>query len=83
MTPKKSYYERVAKTLIKNMERRQMEAYYCSDCASAVQKVLELMPHGSSIAWGGSETLVESGLKDPLDPNFYNFIDRDNARTKE
>ncbi len=83
MTPKKAYYERVAKTLIKNMERRQMEAYYCSDRASAVQKVLELMPHGSSIAWGGSETLKESGLMDALDPNLYNIIDRDTAKTKE
>lgn len=83
MTPKKAYYERVAKTLIKSMERRQMEAYYCSDCASAVKKALELMPKGSSIAWGGSETLEESGLKDALDPNLYNIIDRDTAKTKE
>jgi hypothetical protein len=65
------------------MERRQIEAYYCSDRASAVQKVLELMPHGSSISWGGSETLKESGLMDALDPNLYNIIDRDTAKTKE
>jgi len=83
MTPKKAYYERVAKTLIKNMERRQMEAYYCEDCAAAVQKVLELMPHGSSVAWGGSVTLTESGLMDALDPNLYNIIDRATAKTKE
>ncbi len=83
MTPKETYYERVAKTLIKNMERRQMEAYYCADRASAVQKVLELMPHGSSVAWGGSVTLTESGLMDALDPTLYNIIDRAAAKTKE
>ncbi|HHX19663.1 MAG TPA: lactate utilization protein [Clostridiaceae bacterium] len=83
MTPKQAYYERVAKTLIKNMERRQMEAYYCADRATAVQKVLELMPHGSSVAWGGSVTLTESGLMDALDPGLYNIIDRAAAKTKE
>lgn len=83
MTPKKIYYERIAKTLIKNMERRQIEAYYCSDRTAAVQKVLELMPHGSSVAWGGSVTLTESGLMDALDPDLYNLIDRDTAKTKE
>ncbi len=83
MTPKKAHYERVAKTLIKNMERRQMEAYYCPDRATAVQKVLELMPHGSSVAWGGSVTLTESGLMDALDPDLYNIIDRATAKTKE
>ena len=39
MTPKQAYYERVAKTLIKNMERRQMEAYYCADRARRTKSI--------------------------------------------
>lgn len=56
MTPKQQYYENIAATIIKNLNKRQMEGYYCPDSASAVQKALELMPEGSSISWGGSMT---------------------------
>ena len=60
MTPKQIYYENAAATIIKGLEKRQMEGYYCPDRTSAVAKALELMPEGSSIAWGGSMSLHES-----------------------
>ena len=83
MSMRKTYYERLAETMIKKMERRQMEAYYCPDRVSAVQKVLDLMPAGSSVAWGGSVTLTESGLRDALNPDTYTVIKREEAKTPE
>jgi len=83
MTPKKQYYENVSKTIIKGLEKRQMEGYYCPDCESAVKKALELMPEGSSIAWGGSMTLTEAGLMDAIRKGSYQIIDRDTAKTPE
>lgn len=84
MTPKQTYYENIASTIIKNLEKRQMEGYYCPDSASAVQKALELMPKGSSIGWGGSMTLTETGLMDALRADdSYRLIDRDTAKTPE
>ena len=82
MSMRKTYYERLAETMIKKMERRQMEAYYCPDRVSAVQKVLDLMPAGSSVAWGGSVTLTESGLRDALNPT-YTVIKREEAEDTE
>ena len=49
--------ERLAKTLIKNLHRRHIEAFYCSTKEEAVKKVSELIPNGSSITWGGSMTI--------------------------
>ena len=85
MTPKQTYYQNVADTIIKGLRKRQMEGYYCPDRASAVKKALELMPEGSSIGWGGSMTLSETGLMDALRQSreLYSLIDRDTAKTPE
>lgn len=81
--PKKKYYENIATTIIKNMEKRQMEGYYCPDKQSAVKKALELIPKGSSIGWGGSITLSETGLMDAIQNGDYKIIDRDEAKSLE
>ena len=83
MTPKKQYYENISNTIIKGLEKRQMEGYYCPDCESAVKKALELMPEGASIGWGGSMTLTEVGLMDAIKKGSYEIIDRDTAKTPE
>lgn len=81
--PKKKYYENVANTIIKNMEKRQIEGYYCSDKKSALKKALELIPKGSSIGWGGSVTLSEIGLMDAIQNGNYKIINRELAKTSE
>ena len=40
MTPKAKYYETLANTMIKNFEKRRMEAYYCPTAKEAVEKAL-------------------------------------------
>ena len=84
MEPKKQYYENVAATIIKNLEKRRMNGFYCADKESAIAKVLELMPAGSSVGWGGSMTLKDNGFFDAIaEANAYQIIDRDTAKTKE
>ena len=83
MTPKQIYYENAAATIIKGLEKRQMEGYYCPDRTSAVAKALDLMPEGSSIAWGGSMSLHESGLMEAVCQGSYEIIDRESAKTPE
>ncbi len=62
MTPTNTYYKRLAETIIKNLERRQMQAHYCPTAAEAVTLVTELIPGGSLVSFGGSMTLKESGM---------------------
>ncbi len=83
MTPKQKYYEKIAGTVIKNFAKRQIEGYYCPDSKSAVKKALELMPEGSSVAWGGSMTLTETGLMEAIKDGSYRIIDREGCKTKE
>ncbi len=83
INPKEKYYENVANTIIKNLSKRQIEGYYYPDSASALKKALELMPKGASIGWGGSMTLVETGLLDAIKTDEYRIIDRDIAKTPE
>ena len=83
MTVKQKYYENAANTIIKNLEKRHMEGYYCATKEEAVKKALELMPEGSSIGWGGSETLSETGLMDALTEKEYRLIDRKAGTTPE
>ena len=74
---KQIYYENVANTIIKNLNKRQMEGYYCLDSKSALKKALELMPKGSSIGWGGSKTVVDTGLMREIKNGDYKIINRD------
>ena len=75
--PKQKYYENVANTIIKNLEKRQIEGYYCKDKKSALKKALELIPKGSSIGWGGSMTVIETGLMDAIQNGDYKVINRE------
>lgn len=83
MTPKQKTYELTAQNIIRNLAKRQMEGYYCPDRASAVEKALSLIPQGSSVAWGGSMTLAETGLMDAVKNGSYQVIDRDQAKTPD
>ncbi len=82
-TPLETRNELLAKTLVSKLERRHFEAYYCSTAEEAVEKAMSLIPEGSSVAWGGSVTIRESGLTQALHDGNYEVIDRDLAKTPE
>ena len=62
MTPQELRNERLAKTVIKNLQRRHIEGFYCPTAEEAVKKVSELIEDGSSVTWGGvlDRDLVET-----------------------
>lgn len=74
--------EKLAPRLIKALQARKFEAYYCPTAAQAVEKALSLIPEGSTVSWGGSATVQESGLLDRVREQFP-FIDRDTAKSPE
>ena len=81
MTPKEIRNERLAQKMIKNLERRNMEACYCATTAEAIERVMGMMPSGSSISWGGSMTIRDMGLTAALhNAGCYDLIDRDLAK---
>ena len=84
MTPKQQAYKSLGNTMIKNFNRRGMEAYYCATCDSAVALAMELMKDGGTVGMGGTETVKEMGLLDAVkSAENLEFIGRDLAKTPE
>ncbi len=79
----KTYYEKRAQVLVKNLKSRHFEAYYCPDSASALAKALELIPEGASVGWGGALSAQQIGLIDAVKSGNFAAIDRDAATTPE
>ena len=80
-TPTKMYYETLANTVIKNLEKRQMEGYYCSTVEEAEKKVFSFLTDNCAVSFGGSMTLEDTGLLTALrhDPSIR-LIDRATAK---
>lgn len=83
MSALSTYYEKQAETIIKHLQKRGMEGYYCSDSKSAVQKALSLIPEGSTVTWGGSESIKECGLVDALKDAPITIWDRKDVKPED
>ena len=68
---------------VKNLESRNMEAYFVKTKEEALKKALELIPEGSSISWGGTVSAKEIGLLDAVHEGNYEVYDREEAQTPE
>lgn len=82
-TPTQKYYEKRGRILVKNLQSRRFEAFYCASKEEALEKALELIPEGSTIGWGGALSAQQIGLQDALNQGNYNAIDRDRCTTRE
>ena len=83
MSALSTYYEKQAETIIKHLQKRGMEGYYCSDSKSAVQKALSLIPEGSTVTWGGSESIKECGLVEALKDAPVTIWDRKDVKPED
>lgn len=84
MTAKQQAYKALGNTMIKNFKKRNIEAFYCEDSASAVALAMELMKDGGTVGKGGTETVKEVGLLDAVkSAEHLTFIDREVAKTPE
>lgn len=78
----KLYFKRGSQ-LVKNLQNRHFEAYYCPTKADALEKSLELIPNGSSVAWGGTMSAIQIGLIDAVRNGEYVALDRESCKTVE
>ena len=83
MTPKQLAFQAAAESIIKNLNQRNMEGYFCEDSTACVKKILEMMEDGAVIGWGGSQSIAECGLMDAIHNGRYTLIDRMTAKTPE
>ena len=70
------FMEKRAQAVCQALERNRMTGLYLAEPAQAAEKVLAMIPPGSSVALGGSLTLVESGILEGLRSGDFRLIDR-------
>lgn len=80
--PLKLRYEKLGPAVVKALQKRHFEAYYCSTAAEALSQAIALIPEQDTISWGGSMTISQIGLLDYA-KSHYKVIDRDTAKTPE
>ena len=84
MTPQEERNQKLAERMIKSLNCRNVEAFYCPTGKEAVEKVSELIEDGSSVTWGGSVTVRSLGIPDALrNRGTLEVLDRDLVETRE
>ena len=71
------FYRKRAEVLVRNLQRRHFEAYYCATREEALKQVLSLIPEGSSVGWGGAISAEQVGVQEAVRAGNYTAIDRD------
>ena len=82
--PQKTFYANQAASIIKKLQLRKMQGYYCEDVESAKKKLTELLGEGKkAVGYGGSMTLDQNGFKDAVTAAGHELIIRENYKTDE
>lgn len=72
----------LAQTMIKNLEKRNMEGYFAETSEEAVALIMEkFLTSGKTVCFGGSMSLAESGLMEALQGSDCVLYDRTTAKT--
>ncbi len=69
--------------LVKALKARHYDAYYCATVEEMRRKVAELIPQGSSVSWGGSMSIRDTGVTAMLKKGGYEVYDREEVTTAE
>lgn len=80
LTQRKMQYDKAGPKVAEALNKRHFEAYYCSDRAEALEKILELIPQDHVVSWGGAATVDELGVKEALRQRGQAVIDRETAK---
>ena len=84
MTPNEQRNERLGAKMVKAMQRRHFDAYYCATASEAKAKVNELIPDGASVTWGGTMTVRDMAIPKMLqERGTLKVWDRDKVETPE
>lgn len=75
--------EKLAETVIKGLQSRNMSGYYAASKEEALKQALELIPAESTISMGGCMSAHEIGLINALENGNYHYLDRSKMEPRE
>ncbi|MDR3282988.1 MAG: lactate utilization protein, partial [Candidatus Methanoplasma sp.] len=73
----------LAPRIVEALKGRRFDACYCKTSEEARERALSLLPRNSSVSWGGSVTLQQTGILDAVREGGFKIIDRESADTPE
>lgn len=76
MDENKTVYKSQSEEIIKNLKKRNIDGTYFEKTEQAVASILKMIPDGSVVGLGGSESIIESGLVDALRKKDIRLLDR-------
>ena len=79
----KTRNERLAQTVLKGLQSRNMTGYYAEDKEAALKQALELIEENSTISMGGCMSAHEIGLVQALQEGNYQYLDRSKMEPRE
>ena len=75
--------KKLGDTVVKALESRHFEPYYCDDREQAKALVMSLIPEGASVSFGGSATIDQIGIIPSLKEGNFRVIDRNSVPAEE
>ena len=75
--------KRLAQTVIKGLQSRNMTGYYAEDKEAALKQALKLIEENSTISMGGCMSAHEIGLVQALQEGNYQYLDRSKMEPRE
>ena len=73
----RALFDKRGEVLVKALQKRHFEAYYCASREEALKQVLALIPEGSTVGWGGAVSAAQVGVQEAVHAGNYDVIDRD------
>lgn len=73
---RKIKYQLISKEMVDILREKGYISYYAEDKEEAKEKILSLIPEGSSVSVGGSETLKAMDMIEEFRKEKYKFFDR-------
>lgn len=74
--PKEVIFRRKAEHVVENLKKRNIGALYCVTSRDAIAEIRKMIPEGSTVALGGSVSVIQSGLLDVLRTMKIKLLDR-------
>ena len=72
----KWFMEKRAEAVMEALKENRMNASFVQDSSQVADAVMKLIPEGSSVALGGSMTVIQTGVLDALRKGEVDLIDR-------
>lgn len=76
LRPRKIIFQKQAERAITNFQKHSINAMYCETKENAVTHITQMIPNDSLVAFGGSVTIIQSGLLDALRTMSIKLLDR-------